>query len=35
MKYVGPKLPDGTANTKKEYGTDGIFINNPDGATAA
>ncbi|MBW2072778.1 MAG: hypothetical protein JRI89_16210, partial [Deltaproteobacteria bacterium] len=32
MKYVGPTLPDGTANTKKEYGTDGIFIANPEGA---
>ena len=33
MKYVGPKLPDGTANPKKEYGTDGILIDNPDGAS--
>ncbi|MEP7243378.1 MAG: PilC/PilY family type IV pilus protein [Gammaproteobacteria bacterium] len=33
MKYVGPKLPDGTANTKKEYGTDGLLIDNPDGAS--
>ena len=29
MKYVGPTLPDGTTNSAKEYGTDGIFINNP------
>ena len=33
MKYVGPTLPDGTTNSAKEYGTDGIFINNPAGAT--
>ena len=33
MKYVGPKLPDGSTNPKKEYGTDGLLINNPDGAT--
>src|SRR5262249_336225 len=33
MKYVGPKLPDGTANPKKEYGTNGIYLDNPDGAT--
>jgi type IV pilus assembly protein PilY1 len=29
MKYVGPTLPDGTTNSAKEYGTDGIFINPP------
>jgi len=33
MKYVGPTLPDGATNSVKEYGTDGIFISNPDGAT--
>lgn len=33
MKYVGPYLPDGTANTAAEYGTDGIFITNPAGAS--
>lgn len=33
MKYVGPTLPDGAANTAREYGTDGILINNPDAAT--
>jgi len=33
MKYVGPKLPDGTSNPKKEYGTDGLLIDNPDAAT--
>ncbi|MBV5328987.1 MAG: hypothetical protein JZU65_15390 [Chlorobium sp.] len=34
MKYVGPTLPDGTANPKKEYGTDGlsILITNPESA---
>lgn len=32
MKYVGPTLPDGSANTAMEYGTDGILINNPDAA---
>jgi type IV pilus assembly protein PilY1 len=32
MKYVGPLLADGTVNSKKEYGEDGILINNPDGA---
>ncbi|WP_158269637.1 pilus assembly protein [Desulfonatronum sp. SC1] len=31
MKFVGPVLPDGTDNTKKEYGTDGILINDPEG----
>lgn len=30
MKYVGTKLPDGTVNPKAEYGTNGIFIDNPD-----
>lgn len=33
MKYVGPTLPDGTANPAREYGTDGILLFNPDGAT--
>lgn len=38
MKYVGPTRPiaggGGTqANPVKEYGTDGILINNPDGAS--
>ncbi|MFH0727569.1 MAG: PilC/PilY family type IV pilus protein [Pseudomonadota bacterium] len=33
MKYVGPFLPDGTVNPIKEYGTDGIFIVNPESAT--
>ncbi len=33
MKYVGPKLPDGTDNTRKEFGTDGIFIIDPENAT--
>ncbi len=32
MKYVGPKQPDGTDNPIKEFGTDGIFITNPEGA---
>jgi Tfp pilus tip-associated adhesin PilY1 len=30
MKYVGPKLADGSNNANKEYGTDGIIINNPE-----
>lgn len=34
MKYVGPTLPDGSANSAKEYGTDGLLINNPDGASS-
>jgi len=36
MKYVGPTLtnPSGpVANPAKEFGSDGILINNPDGAT--
>lgn len=33
IKYVGPLLPDGSANPNREYGTDGILISNPDGAT--
>jgi Tfp pilus tip-associated adhesin PilY1 len=33
MKYVGPLLPDGSANPKKEYGTDGILLVNPEGAS--
>lgn len=32
MKYVGPLLPDGTANPVKEYDIDGIYIANPDSA---
>lgn len=34
MKYVGPTLPDGSANSAKEFGTDGLLINNPDGAAS-
>ncbi len=34
MKYVGPKMPDGSGNLvdnpNKEFGTDGIFIDDPD-----
>ena len=30
MKYVGPKLPDGTDNPNAEYGEDGIFVVDPD-----
>jgi type IV pilus assembly protein PilY1 len=36
MKYVGPTYNTSTgivANSKKEFGSDGILINNPDGAT--
>lgn len=33
MKYVGPKLPDGSDNPRKEYGTNGIYIADPDDAT--
>jgi type IV pilus assembly protein PilY1 len=33
MKYIGPTLPDGSNNTGKEYGSDGILISNPDGAS--
>jgi type IV pilus assembly protein PilY1 len=33
MKYIGPKLPDGTDNTKKEYGEDGFYITNPESAS--
>jgi Tfp pilus tip-associated adhesin PilY1 len=32
MKYVGSLLPDGSPNPIAEYGTDGIYINNPEGA---
>lgn len=32
MKYVGPTLPDGSTNSAREYGTDGLLISNPDGA---
>ncbi len=35
MKYVGPKMPDGSGNLvdnpRKEFGTDGIFAQDPDG----
>lgn len=34
MKYVGPTLPDGSSNPKKEYGTNGLLIDNPEGATS-
>ncbi len=34
MKYVGPKMPDGSGNMvdnpNKEFGSDGIFIDDPD-----
>ncbi len=34
MKYVGPKMPDGSGNLvdnpNKEFGSDGIFIDDPD-----
>lgn len=37
-KYVGPRKQDSTGawvtNDKKEWGTDGIFINNPDGVSS-
>ena len=33
MKYVGPKLPDGSDNPAREYGSNGIFIGNPEGAS--
>lgn len=32
MKYVGPTLPDDTANPKAEYGTNGLLYTNPEGA---
>ena len=32
MKYVGPTLPDGSANSAKEFNTDGTLVDNPDGA---
>jgi Tfp pilus tip-associated adhesin PilY1 len=32
MKYVGPKLSDGSDNPKKEYNADGIFILDPENA---
>ncbi len=32
MKYVGPTLPDGSVNAAREFGTDGLLINNPDSA---
>ncbi len=35
MKYVGPKMPDGSGNLvdnpRKEFGSDGILIKDPDG----
>ncbi|HEY7639393.1 MAG TPA: PilC/PilY family type IV pilus protein [Steroidobacteraceae bacterium] len=34
MKYVGPTLPDGSANSVKEFNTDGTLVNNPDGAAS-
>ncbi len=38
MKYVGPTMPNGSggtvANPNKEWGTDGLYITNPDSATA-
>ena len=30
MKYIGPKLPNGSDNPKKEYGEDGFFIIDPE-----
>ena len=34
MKYVGPKMPDGSGNMidnpNKEFGSDGIFVDDPD-----
>lgn len=30
MKYIGPKKPDGSNNTKQEYDEDGVFIVDPD-----
>ncbi len=33
MKYLGPKLPDGSDNPAQEYGSNGIFIVNPEGAS--
>jgi type IV pilus assembly protein PilY1 len=35
MKYVGPVLPDGSANPRKEYGTDGLLISDPDASVGA
>jgi len=32
MKHVGPTLSTGADNPRKEYGEDGIFIQNPEGA---
>ncbi|MFK8027722.1 MAG: PilC/PilY family type IV pilus protein [Gammaproteobacteria bacterium] len=34
MKYVGPELGTGINNPNKEYNDDGLFITNPDGASA-
>jgi Tfp pilus tip-associated adhesin PilY1 len=31
MKYVGPTLPDGTVNPRREYGTDGIIPSDASG----
>ncbi len=33
MKYVGPLLPDATVNSAKEFGADGLLINNPESAS--
>lgn len=33
MKYVGPRLPNGTTNSVAEFRTDGTLVDNPDGAT--
>lgn len=37
MKYVGPTMPNGSGSTvvnpNREWGTDGLYITNPDGAT--
>lgn len=39
MKYVGPTMPDGTGsfvnNPKKEYGTDGLYIDDPEGVAGS
>ncbi len=35
MKYIGPKLPDGTDNPKREYDEDGFYNIDPDNTTAA
>ena len=33
MKYIGPRLPDGSDNPKKEYGEDGFYILNPESSS--